>query len=142
MTRTWLEAKAEARARLAARPWLQIVDKDHNDICDIARRLREMDDTLFVVWNVLRQRYEVHCLEHRPHTFAWQVPWAILDSRTLEKAQYNRVGRVSTSQWLREIDEHNDRLDRSKEREFDNYTQSFARDARPLFKKLARDLAG
>lgn len=131
----------EIWSRLTRKPWLRPVQADHGDLYDISRRIREIDDTLFIVWNVLRSRYEIHCLEHRPSTFAWIVPWPVLDSRTLEKARHNRVGRVSTSDWLREIDDHNDRLERSKDREFENYTQSFAREHRRLFQKAADDLA-
>lgn len=141
MQRTWLLAKAEIAGRLARKPWLKLVDRDHGDVYDVGRRIREIDDTLFIVWNCLRRRYEVHCLEHRPSTFAWEVPWPILDARTLEKAQENRVGRISVSQWLREMDENNERVDRSNERDFENYTQSFAREHRRLFQKAADNLA-
>ena len=134
----WRDFQTQVRLRLEhdGKPYLHPI---FNDLYDVARRIREVDDTLFIVRNTLRGRFEVHCLEHRPSTFAWQVPWAVLDGRVIERAQYNRVGRVSTSAWLRSVDEHNAKIDRRNERDFENFTQSFARDTRPLFKRLAED---
>jgi hypothetical protein len=138
MFTSWRDFQREVRMRLEhdGKPYLHPV---FHDLYDVARRLREVDPTLFVVRNTLRGRFEVHCLEHRPSSFAWQVPWAVLDGRVIEKAQYNRVGRVSTSEWVRSIEAHNEKVNRRNERDFENFTQSFARDTRPLWKRLAEN---
>lgn len=124
----------EVRRALGGRPWLWLIEGL------IAERLREVDDTLFVVRNTLEARFEVHCLEHSPDTIAWVVPWQQLDERTIRKARENRVER----QWdlLRRMDERNERWRDSKQRDFRNWVHGVSEDARSLFTSPGRTKSG
>lgn len=125
----------EVETRLAGKPHLHPV---FSHPYDIPRRLREeVDDTLFVVWNAKAGRYEVHCLEHRPDTYAWAVPFDQLDERTVRLARRNSV-LTRGDLIFREMDEHNERLEQSLRRQRRNEIDAWARDvAHGLFRKTA-----
>lgn len=119
---TWRQFQKEVRARLSDKPFLQPV---FDDIYDIARRLRGVDPTLFAVFNVKSNSYEIHSLAHRPNTFAWQVPWpGVMDGRVLEKALFNRVERAK--EVFREMEESNKRLEIQAQKEFEQKAKETA----------------
>jgi len=129
-----LRFEAEVRERLKGRPHLKPI---FSDVHDIARRLREeVDDTLFIVWNSLRQRYEVHCLEHWPDTYAWAVPFDRLDARVVRLAKRNNL-RVRGRDIFREVDEHNRKLEESALRQFRNDVVAAAIESRGLLARYA-----
>lgn len=122
----------EVQRALDGKQWLWPV---FQDLHDISRRLREeVDDTLFVVRNTLRGRFEVHCLLHKPDTIAWPVPWARLDGRTVRRARETRV--ELQGDLLRRVDEHNARLEETKRRDFRNWIHGVSEDTRSIFKKV------
>lgn len=102
---------------------------------DITRRIREYDPALFIVWNVRKRRYEVHSLNHRGNTFACLVPNNRLDARVEEALRRGDL-RVRGKQIFREIDEHNERLERSSERSRQNDLLGLAEEMHPYFRRL------
>lgn len=62
-----------------------------NDLYDIARRLRSINDDYRVYYNTRRSRYEVHDISRSPDTFQFAVPFDELDARTVTYALYSRV---------------------------------------------------
>lgn len=126
--------EAQVRDALRGRPYLIPVFRD---VCDISRRLREVDETLFVVFNTASQQFEVHSLEHRPDTCAWAVPFDQLDERTVRLARRNSL-RMRGDAIFREMDEHNEKLEASMRRRRRNEIDAWARDAaHKLFRKTA-----
>lgn len=61
-----------------------------NDLYFIASRLKEIDPTYFVVYNVRRGGYEVHSNGQRGNTLCFVVPYPELDARTIEYAKRTR----------------------------------------------------
>lgn len=125
--------KDNIRHRLKGKPYLLPM---FTNVYRIPERLRAMDNQLFVVFNVKSQRYEVHSLANKGSTFSLLVPFRELDARTEEyvrKFDLRARGEVI----YREIDEHNERLLRAKERDKKNYIESAAREIYPLAKKAA-----
>lgn len=125
--------KYEVNKRLAGKPHLRPV---FDDLHKIAERIRDIDPTLFIVRNLENNCYEVHCLEHRPSTYAWVVPYRYLDVRTLRRARKNNIlmrGRAIFD----EIDKHNAKLEETNRRDFINEIDARAREARSLFAKAA-----
>ncbi len=104
------------------------------NLYDIPRRLREVDPTLFVVRNTERGRFEVHCLEHRPDTIAWPVPWPSLDGRTVQKARENRV--ELQGDLLERIDRHNAEVEETRRRDFRNQIHGISEYTRDIFKRI------
>lgn len=133
---TWKQFQQEVRNRLEADHKQHLRPLFH-DLHDIGRRIRQVDDTLFIVRNVRKARFEVHCLEHRPSTFAWVVPWDVLDGRVLEKARDNRIERHPDP--AGEVARYNDQLERSIQRDMDRQINDAAREMHPAFRKAAYD---
>lgn len=61
-----------------------------DDLYFIASRLKEIDPSYFVVYNLLKSRYEVHSKEQRGNTLCFVVPYDRLDARTIEYAKRTR----------------------------------------------------
>lgn len=102
---------------------------------DMTRRLREYDPDLFIVWNSRRKKYEVHSLNHRPHTYACDVPDNRLDARIEEEIRRGDI-RVRGGKVFREIEEHNERLEKSNDRQRRNDLLAVAEEMHPYFRRL------
>jgi len=102
---------------------------------DMTRRLREYDPALFIVWNSRRRKYEVHSLNHRPFTYACDVPDNRLDARLEEVIRRGDI-RVRGGKVFKEADEHNERLEKSMERSRRNYLLGLAEEMHPYFRRL------
>ena len=99
------------RDRLQGKPYLEPI---FSDCYDISRLLREYDEQLFLVWNVRRQKYEIHSLGNRGLTYACDVPDNRLDSRVLTELRRGDLRLRGEKIW-REIDAHNEYLQKSAE---------------------------
>lgn len=102
---------------------------------DLARRIREYDPAMFIVWNTRKQRYEVHSLNHYGNTFAMTVPNNRLDARLEEEIRKGDL-RVRGNRIFREVDEHNERLEMSAERARHNDMLGMAEEMYPYFRRL------
>ena len=124
--------RSEVISRLTSKPWLEpIFDDTH----DIANRIREIDETLFIVRNNLGPNYEVHSTAHFPHTYAWTIPWKDLDARVLEKARENSIERSDEA--FAAIDAFNQRHESSMKRAFEAKMDALAREHQQAFAKTA-----
>lgn len=81
-----------------------------DDVFFIASRLKETDPSYFVVYNLLKSRYEVHSKEQRGNTLCFVVPYDRLDARTLEYAKRTRnpffgksAGKAKEELWLKTL---------------------------------------
>lgn len=61
-----------------------------DDLYFIASRLKVIDPTYYVVYNLKRGRYEVHSDAQGGGTLCFVVPYNELDARTLELAKSTR----------------------------------------------------
>lgn len=102
---------------------------------DMTRRLREYDPALFIVYNSRRRKYEVHSLAHRPFTYACDVPDNRLDARLEEVIRKGDI-RVRGGKVFREIEEHNERLEKSNERQRSNDLRAVVEEMHPYFRRL------
>lgn len=132
----WSVFKHEVRLRLADKRYLEPV---FDDVFDVARYIREVDETLFICLNRRRGHFEVHSLEHRPNTYAWTIPWRRLDGRVVRLAKKNNL-MARGDAIFEEMDRHNEKLRDSKHRHFMNEVEAAAIDSRSLFKPLAWEL--
>jgi hypothetical protein len=119
-------------ALLSDRPWLEPVFADNFHICE---RIRDVDDTLFLVRNHLNGTWELHCTEHRPNTFAWVVPWRVLDERTVRKADRNRMA-AQGKNFFEDLIRRNEERDRREDRRRREEIRNMAKDTRSIFAKI------
>lgn len=75
------------------------------DVCDIAQRIRAVDEHYFIVYNRVLHRFELHDSSFED-TFACVLPFARLDERSIRHARRTRVERVA--KLLEELDAEND----------------------------------
>lgn len=100
------------------------------------RRIREYDPALFVVWNRKRGKYEIHSLNHLGNSYAVDVPGNRLDARAEEALRKGDI-RIRGSVIFREIDEHNENIEKSEHRQRRNELLGIAEELHPYFRKLA-----
>ncbi len=54
-----------------------------HDVFDISGRIREIDDTYFILYNKLKNKFEVHSSAQKGDSFCVELPFSFLDARTL-----------------------------------------------------------
>ena len=82
-----------------------------NDLFDIAKRLKEVDERYLLYRNAKLNRFEIYA----DGALQIAVPYDELDARTVELARRTRlefVGRI-----IKEIDENNEKLERTRQKE-------------------------
>ena len=84
------------------------IEKDLFSICD---RLKELDGRYELYRNTIAHRFEVYVEK----ALQFVVPFQKLDARTIEFARKTRIER--SGYILKEIDEHNARIEKQKEKE-------------------------
>lgn len=65
-----------------------------NDLYDIAKRLKEIDDGYFIFYNYRKGRYEVHSTKQVGSSLALVVPYNTLDGRTLTLVRRTSIERM------------------------------------------------
>lgn len=86
-----------------------------NDLFDVAQRLKGVNETYCLFFNVDKQRYEVYENNHG-FTLAFVVPYDELDARTVEYARFTRV--ENSKSLFAEIQRHNDELDKKNQSQY------------------------
>lgn len=124
--------RAAIMDRLEGKPYLIPL---YTNLYRIPERLAEYDERLFIVRNVQAQRYEVHALDNEGDTFAMVVPYKALDARIIERVKRSDI-RMRGKDIFREIDEENEKLERSARRQRTNEIDAQAREMHPYFRKL------
>ena len=76
-----------------------------NDVYFICQRLRDIDDSYFLLYNLDRQAYEVHSSAQGRDSFCFTVPYEQLDARTIEFALKTSAHR--RDELIKEIEKNN-----------------------------------
>jgi hypothetical protein len=126
-----LSFQSDVNERLQGKPYLQPVFS--GGCYDITRRIREQDPSYFIVWNLRKQRYEVHTLNNKGNTFAFVVPNNRLDARVEDEIRRCNFY-VRGMDIFREMDEHNQKLVASIERQRHNDLMGIAEEMYPYFR--------
>lgn len=125
--------KSEIKERLRGKPHLKPV---YTHVYNIPERLRQNDKNLFVVFNTITQRYEIHSLENKGNSFSLNVPFRELDARVEEfvkKYDLRRHGRKIFD----EIESKNEELEQANKRDRKTFAQGLADELYKPVKKLA-----
>lgn len=105
-------------------------------VTQIPERIEEYNEALFIVFNALKQKYEIHSLANVGDTFCMRVGFDELDSRILVSVRQGDL-RYRAKAFFEEIDRHNDRLDVSKERKRHNDLMGVVEEMHPYFRDYA-----
>ena len=104
----------------------------------IPERLKEIDPSLFVVWNNRKHRIEIHSTENKGNTFYMALPFNELDSRVIDYVHHNMKAREQGL--LRFIDSHNRKIEEKNERDKRNWIKDVAEETRWFVKKDKEEL--
>lgn len=85
------------------------------DVFDICQRLKEVDETYFVVFNFNRKKFEVHSSLQRGSSYCFTIPYDCLDDRTIDFARKTSVARID--QLIKEIDQQNENLEKQMQKQ-------------------------
>lgn len=102
----------------------------------IPERVYQYDPDFFVVYNTVTGKYEIHSLNHYPDTHALTVPYNELDVRALRWLWRNDL-RVHGKAIFQRIEQGEQRLEKSKQREWSNWVEAVAGETRSMFAKDA-----
>ena len=105
----------------------------------IPERVRTFGDDLFVVFNSVRQKYEIHSTENIGSTHCFSVHLDQLDCRVLDMVREYDI-RTRGKQVFRDMERHNERLERLEHQRRQNELRDAAMDARSAFAKLAWEM--
>ena len=87
----------------------------HGDLYDIANRIRQIDDSYYIVRDYKLNRFEVHSNNQKGNTLCVVIPYDKLDCRTLHLLQKTHVQRHK--QLMQEIQDNNDKLLKQENRQ-------------------------
>ena len=80
----------------------------------IGKRLKEIDQSYFLVFNTIKNKYEVHSTAQKGCTYCLTYPNSALDERLLELTKKTR--RENIDKLLKEIDKANEKLKERQEK--------------------------
>lgn len=90
-----------------------------SDVFDICKRIKELDQSYYVVYNFQSNKFEVHSDSQRGNSLCFVVPFDKLDARTVEYARKTSVARKDKI--IEEIDRENELVQkRSRQEVFDH----------------------
>lgn len=131
MTRT--ERENHIYDRLRGKPHLLPLQ---SNVFAIPERIEEYDPALFIVLNTRTQRYEVHSLANRGNTYCFAVGFNQIDSRILHTIRESNI-RVRGREIFDEIDRHNEKIEKRRERQWENERRARIEEMKPTFAKVA-----
>ena len=79
-----------------------------NDVYFISQRIKEIDKNYFIVFNISKNKFEVHCLGQIWGSYCFTIPYETLDERTLFytlKTKSDNLQKI-----IEEIDKANEKL--------------------------------
>lgn len=83
------------------------------DVYDITKRIREIDPDYFILWNRIKDRYEVHSKRDPSFTFCLVIPYPELDQRTLDLVWDTRAEKAR--ELIAKLNTENEYKDRKQE---------------------------
>jgi hypothetical protein len=125
--------RQEIMHRLRFKPFLHMVEQS---VYDIPKRVEEYDTDMFVVFNSIKQKYELHSIQYPGDTFQTTIPFNDLDVRALRHLWENDLA-VHGKDIFRRIERDEADFKRAKDRDFKNWAQAVASETKSMFAKDA-----
>ncbi len=127
------QKRQEILYRLESRPFSHLVE---TSVYDIPKRIEEYDKDMFVVFNSLKQKYELHSLQYPGDTFQTTFPYKELDNRALRHVWENDLS-VHGREIFKRIERDEEKAKKSKDRDMKNWIQATASETKSMFAKTA-----
>ena len=94
--------------------------KIESDVFEITKRIKEIDDGYFVMFDTKNNRYELHNL-YQDNTYCLTYPYADLDSRLIEMILYSNI--LNIDNIINDIDNNNKEIERNTENQIKSQTE-------------------
>lgn len=86
-----------------------------SDTFFIGERLKEIDESYFLVFNFDKQKFEVHSCCETGSTYCLTVPYDVLDERTVALVRKTRASNID--RLIEEMDKENEKIEKKREKE-------------------------
>ena len=73
----------------------------------IVERLKEIDESYYIIFNLDRKKFEVHSSSQKLGSYCFTIPYDRLDQRTIEYARKSRIER--RDEIIKEMDKENEK---------------------------------
>ena len=83
-----------------------------SDTFYIRERLKEIDESYFLIYNFEKEKFEVHSSALNGSTYCLTVPYKVLDERTLDLVRRTRATNIDNI--IKEIDEENEKIEKKR----------------------------
>ena len=87
----------------------------YSDTFYICQRLKEIDESYFIVYNFVKSKFEVHSSSQGVNSSCFTVPYNVLDERTLDYAKKTRSQNLDNL--IKEMDLQNEKLEKERGKE-------------------------
>lgn len=108
----------------------------YKNVYHIPERLKNYDSSFFIVFNKIKQKFEVHNLENPLNTYCLTVPYPELDERTLNFTWENDI-KVHGDKLFKHLDAEQERMEKDQERAQKNHLHDAAKEMQSGFAKTA-----
>lgn len=99
--------------------------KVESDVFDIEKRIKEIDDGYFVVFNTKRNKYEIHNM-YQENSYCLTIPFDNLDNRILDLINMSLVRNIDKI--IDEIDNNNSKLENKSLETIKDYNDYLVRE--------------
>lgn len=106
-----------------------------DSVFEIPQRVKEYDPSFFIVRNHKTHKFEVHSTDNMFDSYCFTVNFDELDQRTLDIVMKNDTNKKGARELEREIDEHNEKIEKARDRDFHNWAESVAKETYSHWKK-------
>ena len=87
----------------------------YSDTYYICQRLKEIDESYYIVYNFDKCKFEVHSAGQGRNTYCFTVPYNVLDERTIDYAKKTRSKNLD--EIIKEIDFQNEEIQKQREKQ-------------------------
>jgi len=98
----------------------------NSNVFDIPRRLKEIDEGYFVLFNPDNQKYEIHHSGQKDNTYCFTIPYDELDARTIDLVYKTKIENFRAN--LEEMKRKNEKLIMDREKSFHDKIEVTARE--------------
>ena len=86
-----------------------------SDTYYILERLKEIDESYFIVFNFEKGKFEIHSSNQIGSTYCLTVPYATLDERTIDLVR--KTNHIYLDELVKEMEEENEKSLKQKEKD-------------------------
>ena len=99
--------------------------KIENDVFEITKRIKEIDDGYYIVFDTKKQVYELHNSE-QDNSYCLTVPYANLDVRLIDLLLYTNIKNIDNI--LNDIDNNNNNIENNSLKSIKEQTNYMAKE--------------